>query len=189
LQDLPADEYYWRVTVTPNLKDAVPVTSIANKFTILLTDEIPEEKPVFNRDQFEKSMLPNKEKINVSEKAPIKFHWQDVDGSNAYEFKVFNGTSPGRKEVFSAKTKKNEVVFSKYASLDEGKFYWEVNSVDASLQLRLEPKGSRNENINVLLMKSKFTQVYGPMSGFFKEDDKLVNLEGFGVMEEHEALW
>jgi len=66
---------------------------------------------------------------------------------------------------------------------------WEVNSVDASLQLRLEPKGSRNENINVLLMKSKFTQVYGPMSGFFKEDDKIVNLEGFGVMEEHEALW
>jgi hypothetical protein len=108
------------------------VTSVTNKFTILLTDEIPEEKPVFNKDLLEKSMLPNKEKINVSEKTPIKFHWQDVEGSNSYEFKVYNGNSPGRKEVFSAKTKKNEVVFSKYASLDEGKFYWEVNSVDVS---------------------------------------------------------
>jgi hypothetical protein len=142
LQDLPANEYYWRVTVTPNLKDAVPVTSVANKFTILLTDEIPEEKPVFNKDLLEKSMLPNKEKINVSEKTPIKFHWQDVDGSNSYEFKVYNGTSPGRKEVFSAKTKKNEVVFSKYASLDEGKFYWEVNSVDVAGKRSEPARGS-----------------------------------------------
>lgn len=132
-QDIPAGEYYWRVTVTPNLKDAVPVTSAANKFTLLLTDEIPEEKPVFNRDLLEKSMLPNKEKITVVDnKNPIKFQWQDVEGSSSYEFKVYNGNQPGKKEIFSTKTKKNEVVFSKYASLDEGKFYWEVNSVDAA---------------------------------------------------------
>jgi len=67
----------------------------------------------------------------VDNKAPIKFHWQDVEGSASYEFKVYNGNAPGKKEVFSARTKKNEVVFSKYASLDEGKFYWEVNAVDA----------------------------------------------------------
>ena len=66
---------------------------------------------------------------------------------------------------------------------------WEVNAADASLQLILEPKGARKENINVLLMKSKFTQVYGPMSGFIKEDGDIVKIDGFGVMEEHEALW
>jgi hypothetical protein len=66
---------------------------------------------------------------------------------------------------------------------------WEINAADASLQLVMEPKGARKENINVLVMKSKFTQVYGPMIGFYKEDGKQINISGFGVMEEHEALW
>lgn len=66
---------------------------------------------------------------------------------------------------------------------------WEVNAADASLQLVLYPKGARKENINVVLMKSRFTQVYGPMSGFFRENGKLIKISGFGVMEEHEALW
>ena len=66
---------------------------------------------------------------------------------------------------------------------------WEVNAADASLQLIMQPNGARKENINVLLMKSKFTQVYGPIEGFIRENDKLVKISGFGVMEEHEALW
>jgi hypothetical protein len=66
---------------------------------------------------------------------------------------------------------------------------WEVNAADASIQLTMLPKGARKENINVLLMKSRFTQVYGPIEGFIRENDKLVKVSGFGVMEEHEALW
>ena len=140
--DLPPDEYFWRVTVTPNLKDAVPVVSTTNKFTILLTDEMPEEVPVFNREMLEKSMLPNKEKITFTDKTPIKFHWQEVEGSTAYEVKVFNGNHAGKKEIFNSRTKKSEVVFTKYASLEEGKFYWEVNAIDPSGKKREPARGS-----------------------------------------------
>lgn len=66
---------------------------------------------------------------------------------------------------------------------------WEVQAADASLELRLEPRGARKENINVLLLKSKFTQVYGPIKGRIKKDDQWLNIWGYGVMEEHEALW
>lgn len=66
---------------------------------------------------------------------------------------------------------------------------WEVNSVDATLQLSMQPLGARKENVNVLLMKSKFTQVYGPIKGQLIHNGKKVLLQGFGVMEEHEALW
>ncbi len=66
---------------------------------------------------------------------------------------------------------------------------WEVNAADASLQLRLDPKGARKEHINALLLKSKFTQVYGPMQGYIKKEQKQLKIWGFGLMEEHEALW
>lgn len=66
---------------------------------------------------------------------------------------------------------------------------WEVNAADGSLQLIMQPLGARKENVNVLFLKSKFTQVYGPIMGKIKHNgvDKMLN--GFGVMEEHEALW
>jgi hypothetical protein len=66
---------------------------------------------------------------------------------------------------------------------------WEVNAAEGNLHLRLEPRGARKENINALLLKSKFTQVYGPMQGHIKKGDQLIKIWGYGVMEEHEALW
>jgi hypothetical protein len=66
---------------------------------------------------------------------------------------------------------------------------WEVNAADASLHLQLDPKGARKENINALFLKSKFTQVYGPMQGWIKKGDRTLKIWGYGLMEEHEALW
>jgi hypothetical protein len=66
---------------------------------------------------------------------------------------------------------------------------WEVNAVDGNLQLMMQPLGARKENLNVLLLKSKFTQVYGPIMGKIKHNGVEKMLNGFGVMEEHEALW
>lgn len=69
------------------------------------------------------------------------------------------------------------------------KSVWEVNAVEGNLQLSMQPKGVRKENINVGLLKSKFTQVYGAISGKFKHKGNWKKLSGFGAMEEHEALW
>jgi hypothetical protein len=66
---------------------------------------------------------------------------------------------------------------------------WEVRSTDNLLKLEMNPKGARKENVNALVMKSKFTQVYGPMTGQIVIDGQLKKIKGSGVMEEHEALW
>lgn len=66
---------------------------------------------------------------------------------------------------------------------------WEVNAVDAKLQLSMLPQGLRKENINVGLLKSKFLQVYGPIAGKVMHQGQWKQLSGHGVMEEHEALW
>ncbi|MDC0534818.1 DUF2804 domain-containing protein [Francisellaceae bacterium] len=64
---------------------------------------------------------------------------------------------------------------------------WSV--CNQELELTLTPQGARNENINLLLVKSKFTQVFGNIKGKILIDDQWKNLKGHGVMEEHEAKW
>lgn len=51
------------------------------------------------------------------------------------------------------------------------------------------PLGARRENVNAIFLKSKFIQVFGVMSGKIKVNNIWTNIEGFGVMEEHEAKW
>jgi hypothetical protein len=66
---------------------------------------------------------------------------------------------------------------------------WSVQAVDNNLSLTLTPNGNRKENINLKWLKSKFTQVFGAIEGKVKIEDQWVFIKGFGVMEEHEAVW
>ncbi|MCH2022508.1 MAG: DUF2804 domain-containing protein [Saprospiraceae bacterium] len=66
---------------------------------------------------------------------------------------------------------------------------WIVKSVNGNLELKMNPNGSRKENINLKLIKSKFIQVFGAIEGKIKHKGTWKKLTGFGVMEEHEAIW
>lgn len=64
---------------------------------------------------------------------------------------------------------------------------WKVTNKD--LELRLHPNGNRKENINLKWLKSKFIQVFGKIEGKIKLEHQWFTISGYGVMEEHEAVW
>lgn len=66
---------------------------------------------------------------------------------------------------------------------------WNINTLDNLLHLKVEPQGKRNEDLNLLFMKSKFTQVFGTITGDVRIDGNLENFTAVGVTEEHFALW
>jgi Protein of unknown function (DUF2804) len=46
---------------------------------------------------------------------------------------------------------------------------------------------SREENVNLLVLRSRYRQPFGRFSGELPDGTRL--REGYGVMEEHDALW
>ncbi len=66
---------------------------------------------------------------------------------------------------------------------------WRVRSENGNLELTMIPKGNRKEHINLKLLKSKFIQVFGTIEGRINHNGVWKNLTGYGVMEEHEAIW
>ena len=66
---------------------------------------------------------------------------------------------------------------------------WTVRSLNGDLELQMLPNGSRKENLNLKLLKSKFIQVFGAIEGQIRHEGEWKKLSGFGVMEEHEAIW
>ncbi|WP_052598388.1 DUF2804 family protein [Aureispira sp. CCB-QB1] len=69
------------------------------------------------------------------------------------------------------------------------KSLWKVRSLNGDLELSMQPNGSRKENINIKLLKSKFTQVFGQINGKIRHQGTWKKFTGYGVMEEHEAIW
>lgn len=80
-----------------------------------------------------------------------------------------------------------EVQFDYQAPLAQSD--WKVSNQTDSLLLTLAPKGSRKENINLQLLRSKFIQVFGEINGKVKINNEWVIITGYGVMEEHESFW
>ncbi|MEN9448086.1 MAG: hypothetical protein RJA25_1376 [Bacteroidota bacterium] len=66
---------------------------------------------------------------------------------------------------------------------------WTIQTNDGILQCHLSPKGARSENLNALVMKSKFTQPFGTLDGIVLLDGKEEKFTAFGVAEDHHAVW
>ncbi len=64
-----------------------------------------------------------------------------------------------------------------------------INTVDGIIEISMTAEGKRGEHMNFILMKSKFTQVFGQISGKIRWKNQLLEIKGYGVIEEHEALW
>lgn len=87
----------------------------------------------------------------------------------------------GRKILLSAAT------FSFNEPLD--KTDWLIATKDGILNCHLSPKGARKENVNALVLKSKFIQPYGILDGTINIDGNVEKFTAFGVAEDHHAVW
>ncbi|MBN2754363.1 MAG: DUF2804 domain-containing protein [Candidatus Goldbacteria bacterium] len=65
---------------------------------------------------------------------------------------------------------------------------WKVENKNVNIVFK--PEGQRAANINVLLIKSVYTQPFGRFSGYIKDGKKkYIIKEAYGVTEKHEAKW
>lgn len=66
---------------------------------------------------------------------------------------------------------------------------WHIKTTDHILDLNVLPNGKRTENLNFIVMKSLFTQVFGKIEGTVNINNQTEKFTAFGVAEEHFALW
>jgi hypothetical protein len=69
------------------------------------------------------------------------------------------------------------------------KSIWQVNTLDGVLSMTFKPLGMRSENINAILMMSRFKQPFGIFTGTVKLQGVSHKFTGYGVVEEHFAKW
>ena len=62
---------------------------------------------------------------------------------------------------------------------------WRVSTVDGVIDVTFTPNGQRAEHLNAWLLKSRFAQPFGRFEGRVGQ----ARVSGFGVVEEHAALW
>jgi hypothetical protein len=66
---------------------------------------------------------------------------------------------------------------------------WRIVTADGVLELRFQPDGRRAEHINAWLMGSRFVQLFGRFSGQLRLEGRDLEIDAFGVTEEHHAVW
>ncbi|MBS1593651.1 MAG: DUF2804 domain-containing protein [Bacteroidetes bacterium] len=66
---------------------------------------------------------------------------------------------------------------------------WQITTLDGTLNMKFTPRGARGEDINALVMMSRFKQPFGTFAGTVRLDGVLHNFTGQGVVEEHFAKW
>lgn len=81
----------------------------------------------------------------------------------------------------------SDATFQKEAPFDKNPWYIKTN--DGILDIEFTPQGARSENINIIAMKSIFTQPYGQFKGKISIDGQEEVFTGFGVVEDHLAVW
>ncbi|MCB1179821.1 MAG: DUF2804 domain-containing protein [Leptospiraceae bacterium] len=64
-----------------------------------------------------------------------------------------------------------------------------VTTEDEIIEFNFFPEGERSENLNVLVLKSNFTQAFGKFEGKVNLKNKILKIKGFGLLEEHTAVW
>lgn len=125
------------------------------------------------------------------------WHWSSISGK----------LNDGRHVGLNLAAGVNETGFTENGFWIDNKFYkvdavdfkfdrlkpentWTVQSYDKKVNLRFEPEGKRTEKLNVFLMKSNFTQLFGRYFGELKIENETVTLNGqLGFAENHFAKW
>lgn len=86
-------------------------------------------------------------------------------------------------------TKVNQVRFIYPRPRRQGQ--WRIESDDGKVNLCFEPEGSRQEKLNIYVLATNFTQLFGRFHGTLRDDNGVIHtLEGVtGFAEDHYAKW
>lgn len=79
--------------------------------------------------------------------------------------------------------------FFRYDATRLAKAPWRIETADGALQLTFFPDGMRAENLRLGVMESRFSQPFGRFEGRYGKGADQLRFSGFGVVEEHNALW
>ena len=111
---------------------------------------------------------------------------------NGTEWEVFLGTRVSATElarttVLSSSNSGSAVSFT----AAPGAAPWTIRSADGAVDLRFQPHGERAEDVNFLILSSRYRQPFGSFSGRLRDArGREVRIDGVpGVTEEHAALW
>lgn len=68
---------------------------------------------------------------------------------------------------------------------------WTIRSADGAVDLSFQPRGERAEDVNFLILSSRYRQPFGSFTGRLRDArGREVRVEGLpGVTEDHAALW
>lgn len=66
---------------------------------------------------------------------------------------------------------------------------WRVRHPEIGFDVTFTPEGARRDRKNLGLLKHEFTQPFGRFEGTFREHDRDVRVEGYGVVEDHTSRW
>ncbi len=66
---------------------------------------------------------------------------------------------------------------------------WQVSTTDSIIQSTFTPNGARSENLNIIAMKSIFTQPFGTFKGIVNMNGITEEFSAYGVCEDHIAVW
>lgn len=64
-----------------------------------------------------------------------------------------------------------------------------IKTTDGILDLEFLPEGSRSENQDYFFIKSQFIQPFGKFKGIINLNGEQIKISGYGVVEEHFAVW
>lgn len=155
-----------------------------SEVTINYKDKIYKAKGSFGSIDFSKGYPPRE----------TKWNWLSFIGKTESGFDVaanvvkdFNENLENVLYVDGKKVRLSKANFLYRKPLEEN--VWQINTLDNLMHLDIQPQGKRSENINLLLMKSQFTQVFGEIEGDVRVNGNLEKFKAVGVAEEHFARW
>jgi len=99
----------------------------------------------------------------------------------------FNNNIENAAWIGEKKVLLGEAQFSMQTPLDKNK--WQIDTRSGSLHLIFTPLGARSEKLDMVVMKSLFTQPYGTFEGVMTVNGQQLKLKGQGVVEDHYAKW
>lgn len=81
----------------------------------------------------------------------------------------------------------SQSIFKYSNSINQNKV--QIETADETLKINFYCEGARKETIDVGFLKSDFVQPFGRFDGVYLHKGEATNIKGYGLLEEHTAIW